>query len=199
MVNDVSLSEFEGPLGELVQQCKSNRDRFEEFKLWLKKVRVRILKLVTTVHVCGAKRFVARGAFGKDNPAGIKFYLWGDFSNNFLDKIEEDIPAGELAIYTLTKGSVDGPIREELTSAYEETKLAYLYELVSRQPNGEAGPLLTDGGANIFYIRDAKGQVWTVRAYWGSAHREWVLRAYSVANPVEWFAGNQVVSQASRS
>lgn len=38
MSNDVSLVEFEGPLGELMQQCKSNRFRFEEFKLWLKKV-----------------------------------------------------------------------------------------------------------------------------------------------------------------
>ena len=38
MKNDVSLAEFEGPLGELVQQCKSNRDRFDEFNLWLKKV-----------------------------------------------------------------------------------------------------------------------------------------------------------------
>ena len=37
-MNDVSLVEFEGPLGELVQQCKSNRGRFDEFKLWLKKV-----------------------------------------------------------------------------------------------------------------------------------------------------------------
>jgi hypothetical protein len=37
-MNDVSLTEFEGPLGELVQQCKSNRSRFDEFKLWLKKV-----------------------------------------------------------------------------------------------------------------------------------------------------------------
>ncbi len=38
MSNDVSLAEFEGPLGELVQQCKSNRPRFDEFKLWLKRV-----------------------------------------------------------------------------------------------------------------------------------------------------------------
>ena len=38
MSHEVSLVEFEGPLGELVQQCKSNRTRFDEFKLWLKKV-----------------------------------------------------------------------------------------------------------------------------------------------------------------
>ena len=38
MSHEVSLVEFEGPLGELVQQCKSNRGRFDEFKLWLKKV-----------------------------------------------------------------------------------------------------------------------------------------------------------------
>src|SRR3989344_4142449 len=38
MSHEVSLVEFEGPLGELVQQGKSNRGRFDEFKLWLKKV-----------------------------------------------------------------------------------------------------------------------------------------------------------------
>ncbi|MDO8496283.1 MAG: hypothetical protein Q7S43_03120 [bacterium] len=40
MLHEVSLAEFEGPLTELKQQCsgKNGRERFEEFKLWLKGV-----------------------------------------------------------------------------------------------------------------------------------------------------------------
>ncbi len=40
MLHEVSLAEFEGPLTELRQQCsgQKGRQRFDEFKLWLKGV-----------------------------------------------------------------------------------------------------------------------------------------------------------------
>lgn len=196
------VSRLRGPLGELVDQLfgENGEERLAEFNLWLKRVTIRVLKLVAIVRVSGAKRFVARGAFGKDNPAGIKFWLGSNFTNIFLDKIEEDVPATELAIHTLSKASLDAPIRDELTPDREETFLAYLYELISRQPNGESsGKLLTDGKANIFYIRDAKGNPWAVNAYWGSVYRGWGVDAYPVSDPGEWSSGCQVVSQVSSS
>lgn len=199
-MSKVDVSEFKGPLGELMDQCSpenGGRARFEEFKLWLKKVTINILKLLTTVHVSGAKCFVACGAFGENNPAGIKFYLWDNFKDNFLDKVEKNISEATLAVYTLTKPSLDASIRFELTSECEETTLAYLYELISAQTDGQAGPLLTDGKANIFYIRDVKGVLWTVRASWCSARREWYVHAHSVTYPVGWDAGGQVFSQVS--
>lgn len=193
----IDVSEMRGPLGELFEQCsgENGRARFEEFKLWLKRVTVSTLQLIATIHVCGAKRFVARGAFGKDNPAGIKFYLWDNFRNNLLDKIEENVPETTLAVYTLTKASTDGPIRNELSN--EKTTLAYLHELISAQPNGESGLLLTDGKANIFYVLDAKGSLWAVRARWCSGSRGWVVSAGSVTDPDGWLAGCQVFSQVS--
>ena len=193
----IDVSKLKGPLGELHDQLfgENGEERLAELNLWLKRV-TSVLKRVATVHVCGAKRFVARAAFGKDNPAGVKFFLGGNFEKNFLGKIEENVPATELAVHTLTKASLDAPIRAELTSEREETTLAYLYELISRQPNGEsAGPLLTDGKANVFYVRDAKGDLWAVRAGWYSVSREWGVGAYSVSSPDGWSAGSRVFSQ----
>lgn len=195
------VSKLKGPLGELNNQLfgENGEERLAELNLWLKRVTVRVLKLVSTVHVCGAKRFIARGAFGKDNSAGIKFWLGDNFKNNFLEKIEKDVPAADLAVHALTKMFRDDSIRAELTSEHEETFLTHLYELIARQPNGEPGKLLTDGKANIFYIRDAKGVFWAVIACWNSAYREWYFSARSVSLPFEWAVGCQVFSQVSRS
>ena len=190
------VSKLRGPLGELNDQLfgENGEERLAEFNLWLKGVMVSILKLVAVVHVCGAKRFVARGAFGKDNPAGIKFFLGGNFEKNFLGKVEENVQAVELVGQILIRSSVDDPIMEELGDC-KETTLTYLYELVSRQSRGEAGPLLTNGRANIFYIRDVNGNFWAVHARWCSTSCGWDVDAYSVARPDGWFAGCQVISR----
>ena len=191
------VSKLKGPLGELHDQLfgDNGEERLAEFNLWLKRV-TSVLRRVTTVHVCDIKRFIASAAFGKDNPAGIKFFLGENFKNNFLGKIEENVPATELAVDVLTKPLLDAPIRAELTHQREETFLAYFYELISKQPNGEAGPLLTSGYTNVFYIRDVKNIVWAVHAYWRSGDRGWNVNADSVTDPNEWHAGSQDVSQA---
>ena len=54
--------------------------------------------------------------------------------------------------------SVDGPILAELGGeAKAETTLTEVYSLMEAQKNGENGPLLTNGYANIFYVRDVNG------------------------------------------
>ncbi|MEX1063783.1 MAG: hypothetical protein WED06_00400 [Candidatus Paceibacterota bacterium] len=192
------VSKLRGPLGELHDQLlgENGEERLAELKLWLKRV-TSVLKRITTVQLRGRKHFVARVAFGEDNPAGIKFFLNEDFKNNFLDKVEKNIPATELSVDILTKQSKDEVIRRELTSEREETFLAYLYELVSHQPNGEDGPFPIDGKANIFYIRDAKDELWAVISGWYSCGRGWDVNACSVTSPDGWVVGYRVFSQVS--
>lgn len=50
-------------------------------------------------------------------------------------------------------------------------------------------------GWYIFYIKDATGTLWAVRASWDASCGDWFVRASSVGRPREWRAGRQVVSQ----
>lgn len=157
----------------------------------------KILKFVRTVSMPAVDKFVAAEAFGDNNRAGIKFWLGDNFKTNFLGKTEWNVSASELAIYTLTKSSLDAPIRAELTSELEETTLAHLYEMLKKQAHGESGDLLVNGWWNVFYIKDVNGNVWAVGARWDAGDRGWSVSAYSVADPREWSAGYRVVSRKS--
>ena len=72
-MSKIDVSELQGPLAEFMQQIsgENGRERFDEFKLWLKKVTACLLKLVTTVTVLAVERFVAADAFAEDNAAGF--------------------------------------------------------------------------------------------------------------------------------
>ena len=124
----------------------------------------RFLRQLHAVSVTGTARFVAKDFFTRDN-SSMKFWYFGDnFCKNFLPKVEEGIPAAELAVWRLEQSAVDDQIRGELGKEREETTLAHFYELLSRQPYGEEGTLLVNGWCNIFYVRDAKGNLWAVLA-----------------------------------
>lgn len=101
-----------------------------------------------------------------------------------------------LHYYTLNRRSVDGPIIAELGGETKaETTLAELVVCLQKQANGELGALLTNGYANIFYIRDASGVLRAVHVYWRSVG--WLVDADSVGDPNEWNAGYRVFSRDS--
>ena len=152
-----------------------------------------LLRFVTTISVPGVPKFVAKDRFVSSGT--ITFYLDDNFKTHFLSKVEENVPAADLAVHTLTSYSLDEPIRKELGAQREETTLAYLYELLSRQPKGESGVLLTNGYATIFYIKDANGKLWAVGVGWDSRYGEWHVRADSITYPDEWHGGYRVFSR----
>ncbi len=49
-----------------------------------------------------------------------------------------------------------------------ELGLAELSALLQAQIHGEGGPLLTDGWANVFFIKDANESLCEMHAIWGS-------------------------------
>lgn len=159
----------------------------------------KLLELVGSVPVTATQRFVAADHFVVDTSKKTKAkiaFLWDNFKINFVPKVETDVPAGGLKIHKLLRDSVDAPIIAELGPAHE-TQLADLWAMLLRQPNGEEKKdgLLVNGRANIFYIRDAKGVLWAVRAYWLADVGGWDLYAYSVTSPDPWLAGDLVVSR----
>jgi hypothetical protein len=157
-----------------------------------------LLRRIGTVRVPSVSRFYAANAFGIDNPAEINFWLDPNFEANFLNKIEENITKRELVIDLLIESSLDGPIRAALTPAREESNLADLYELIKRQPKGQAGKLLTNGNANIFYIRDVHGNSWAVGTGWSSFDDAWDIEAFSITDLCRWTRGHQVFSQVGQ-
>ncbi len=123
-------------------------------------------------------------------------YIGGNFKSNFLDKIEEAVAASKLHAYRLKKNSVDGPIITDLGGEEKaETTVAEMVDLMRRQGRGQKGLLLTNGYANIFYIRDSHGVLRAVRCYWRSGYGYWSVEASPVADPDEWDAGFRVISR----
>jgi hypothetical protein len=96
-------------------------------------------------------------------------------------------------VHRLERDSLDAPILTELGS-HVETKLAHFFELLKTQSKGESDTLLTNGYANIAYIKGNDGNFWAVRAYWYSGLGYWHVRANSVDYPYRWPAGSLVLS-----
>jgi hypothetical protein len=151
----------------------------------------------TTVVPASAERFVAGEKFAvntADN-AEVKIgYLSGNFSLWFLGKTEEPVDGQTLNYAKLRKQSVDGPILSELGGEEKaETTLAEMFSLMKKQGKGEAGVLLMNGYANIYYIRDESGVLRAVIVYWYCDG--WRVYALSVEHPDVWDAGDQVFSR----
>ncbi len=171
-----------------------NRDEFRQL-LGLRLLKPALLRFIGEVNIpATTEKFVTRDKFvadtGKNVPVKIS-YLGNNFRNWFLDKTEDPMAETTLRYAELTESSVDGPILAELGNT-AETTLAEIFQLMLNQPNGEDGVLLTNGYANIFYVRDVNGELRAVGVGWGGGG--WCVHASSVANPDEWGDGSRVFS-----
>ncbi len=166
-------------------------------------------RLKTTIETPAVEEFRAIDHFritpDKDRKTAevVIGYIGDNFRNAFLQgdgKIEENIPAGKLQINKLRRASVDGPIIAELgCEALAETTLAEMFHAMKLQGRGQKGALLTNGCANIFYVRDTEGNLWAVCCYWDSAYEDWRVGAYSITAPRQWRADSQVFVRDSES
>lgn len=133
------------------------------------------LRQIATVEVSACERFVAAEHF-KEHVGGeslrehesVICEFGGYFEKYFLGKIEENIPATTLTLHVHSKKAMtDAGIVKELGER-AETKLAQVYELLSRQLIGGAwgstpSPLYHESRAkNAFYIRGTDGDLWVV-------------------------------------
>lgn len=131
-------------------------------------------------HGGNAGKFKAKDFFKKDNSDGVKFSGFGrKFTSNFLQKVENMVPKGVLKAYKLLRESNNPAIITTLGDGHE-TYLGDLYWLLTQQHKGESW-LLTHGNANIFYIRDVEGILWSVDAY-GGGDDGWFIEVFSIGD-----------------
>ena len=126
--------------------------------------------------------------------ATVKIYELGtNFKVWFLKKVEAPFAGSELLYQKLVTSSKNTPIISELGGEKKaETTLTEMFFLMEKQGRGQDGDLLTNGYANIFYIRDVDGVLRAVCVYWGG--RGWRVNACPTDNPHGWSAGPRVFS-----
>ncbi len=151
----------------------------------------RLLEPVGTVSVpAGTEPFPVRERF--ERAPGIRFSaVWTEFKKRFYGIVEGPAAEMQLRKYKLLRIAPDGPIIAELGGAAKvEARIAAAFELVARQGEGEEGILQTNGFANIFYLRDAKGVLCAVRVGWDG--EGWVIDAISVEDPLAWNGKHEI-------
>lgn len=157
-----------------------------------------LLQFICTTEIPAiAEKFITRDHFivDKSEKAKVKIsYLGENFQKEFLDKIEEPFSGSTLQYRKLRKTSADEPIITELGGEEKaETTLTEMFFLMEKQRNGEAGALLNNGYANIFYIKNSAGVLRAVLVNWGGGG--WFVRAGSVADARGWLVGDRVFSR----
>jgi hypothetical protein len=154
-----------------------------------------LLDFAASVNVPGIERFSAAGHFLENQPPEQLQITWlgQNFRKHFLRKVEADVSATELDMYRLRRSAHDDDIVAELGKR-PETNLYVIWTLLSCQPQGEKGALLTNATPNIFYVQDPAGATWSVDAVWGGAG--WEIGASSLDDPRPWGRGRQVISRS---
>jgi len=179
---------------------KIDRNKLKKFLVDCTQSADKLLETITTITILAIGTFKAKDHFKVSTAKGVTIGWIGDnFEKAFLNgkgKIEKNVAEAVFRIFKLVKGSVDTPIIAELGGEeVAETTLAQVFTLLQLQGKGQDGVLLTNGWANIFYVRDDEGTLWAVDCGWRSDCRYWSVEAYSVASPYGWDAGSQVISR----
>ncbi|MEK7181120.1 MAG: hypothetical protein AAB738_02170 [Patescibacteria group bacterium] len=186
----ISDEDFHAAIAEESPLIPKFADMIAEFS------RPKLLEPVGTITIpATTKKFVAKERFVLGTGSGIS-YFGDDFKKWFLDKVEEPFAGSTIRAFRLHESLLDGPIIAELGGeAKAETTLAEIDALVARQKNGEGGILLTNGYANIFYVRDAAGVLRAVGVFWRDDG--WRVDASSTSDPDGWSGGSRVFSRNS--
>lgn len=135
---------------------------------------------------------------GKDPQAFYKtrtgLWVYDGFKTRVVAKAKsvENLDAGTLLVYDLAKNAYDREIKPELPEGhvFDESDLcARIQQMIEKQPNGEAGDLLNNGYANIFYLAGC-----VVGVDWSAGDREWSVGTWGL-DGVSWSAGIRVFSR----
>lgn len=110
------------------------------------------------------------------------------FARRFAVKVETAVNRC-LRTCVLKTLSNDNEIIGEL-GIPDESKLADIWRLLSRQANGEGGALQTNAVSNIFFVRDGMGDLGVVDAVWGGAG--WEIGASPIGKQRSRPAGTRV-------
>ena len=155
-------------------------------------------RLSATIASPSVKDFTAKEHFVVDTSKKAKVkisYLGDNLKKHFLPKVEKsEVAAEELAVNKLLEYAYDPAIITALGGeAKVEISLGQFFAAFAKQPNGEKGALLTNGYANVGYVRDINGVLWAIRGRWDDDG--WHFGALSLDNPSRWNDGLQFLSR----
>lgn len=182
---------IQNPQKAIALMCKAIAEREKQEK--------DLLVLLGTALVPPTDGFVVCDKFVVDisDKVNVRIaWLGSNFKERFFEKIEEPTEESQLCYHKLLEQSLDLPIIASLGGEDKaETTLAQVFSLMEKQGGGEAGVLLINGSANIFYVRDVNG---VLRAVYVDLHGDgWRVYARSVESPHRWYVDDQVFSSNS--
>jgi len=195
------LNQFVGVLAEFLtaeqaEEVRTNPSLAAKMVAAITGAVTALLRHIGIVAVGPTEAFVAKERLIVDTGAKacVRISSLGDnLKTWFGTKVEAAVGAERSLRYAeLITGSLDAPIIAEL-GATAETTLAEVFALMERQKNGEEGVLLTNGWANIFYVKDMDGALRAVRVHWNGVG--WDVNAYEVAIPHGWYGDYRVFSR----
>jgi len=153
-----------------------------------------LLKFEGNVPLVGG-RFVAKQAFTMGNTK-VKFCYIDERIPKLFGGVKEDVAAGQLGVHTLRRPSHDPDIMVAMGPQPKRfVSIGQYYYMLEAQGQGQEGPLLINGYANIGYVMDENGAVWVLDARWYSDG--WYVGLRSVARRSGWGAGRRALSQVA--
>lgn len=126
-------------------------------------------------------------------------YVWDEFRNRIVaaTKTIRSVAETKIGSFDLVIASNDAEIRAELPEnhVFENPSefCARLAGMIQHQANGQAGELLSNGYANIFYVLGQNGEVFDVFVVWSADDREWSVSTYEL-DVLRWNAGRRAFS-----
>lgn len=193
---ELNLGQIEALVNKLGGMDAVKQILSETAKVVVEKVKEVLLQLVATVSVAArTTKFVVAKELSVGDHDGLKIAHWSDnFKELFGDRVEEPTAGSELIILRLTRYAYDTEIVADLGGdAKAGTTLSEFKVLLAKQGNGQKGNLLTNGYANIAYIRDVNNVLRVVCGHWDGGG--WRLDAGSIDDPSRWNDDYQVVSR----
>jgi hypothetical protein len=147
--------------------------------------------LETAVVPAATAPVVAQDYFKKNTSVQFSM-VFAEFKRRFFDKTERLATPAVYRKHKLLGIADDGRILAELGGGSKvEGTLGAAFALLQRQPKGEAGFLQTNGYANLFYVRDKKGELCAIRLSWTS--QGWEMDAIPVADPLAWIGEHVII------
>jgi hypothetical protein len=149
---------------------------------------VGVVEILTTI-----EEFIAKEKFivDKSEKAKVKISsLSGSFQMKFLSK-REMVKPRNMYYYKLKKWAFSLKVISALGGRSKAESFLYeLFSLMEKQGNGEKGVLLTDGCANVFFIRDISFELRAVECRWRNGG--WHLDDNDINDFIEWYPGHQI-------
>lgn len=142
-------------------------------------------------------KFVASEKFVRDTSCKARVRI-GHLSDSFAmwflaegGKVEDTISAATLRCNKLLVKIANELIIKELGGEGEiEIALSWIFYLMEGQGDGKFGALLNNGCANVFYAKDRKGMLRTIRVAWYGD--SWHIDAISLEDIFIWDIGDQI-------